>query len=69
MLSETTAYTFGTMTVGGDVARIGEDMRVVRQAMDVGVWFHTCRNYSSMSWAGQVISPRVISSYSPAMKL
>ena len=49
MLPQTTPYTFGTMTVGADVNRLQEDTRVVRQAMDAGVWFHTARGYSSIA--------------------
>jgi aryl-alcohol dehydrogenase-like predicted oxidoreductase len=40
-------YTFGTMSLGRDVERLGEDVKVARAAMDAGVWFHTSQEYSN----------------------
>jgi len=34
------------MSVGGDVSAIKADMALVREAMDAGVWFHTCVRYA-----------------------
>lgn len=41
-------YTFGCMSLGMEVekGRIAEDVRVARQAMDAGIWFHCSPTYS-----------------------
>ncbi len=43
------AYTFGTMTIGKDVSRIDEDIALVHQVVDEGLWLHTARGYTSVS--------------------
>ncbi len=47
-MPEMSSYSFGTMSIGGDPYRIHDDIRLARIAMDAGVWFHTCRRYSSV---------------------
>ncbi len=40
-------YTFGTMSLGANnLASIADDVKVVRAAMDAGVWFHVCNGYA-----------------------
>jgi aryl-alcohol dehydrogenase-like predicted oxidoreductase len=44
-----TPYTFGTMSVGKDLDRIGEDIALIHEAVDAGVWLHTARGYAAVS--------------------
>jgi len=41
-----TLYTFGSMSLGADPARIEDDIAVARRAMEAGVWFHSSPTYS-----------------------
>lgn len=48
-VSDMSFYTFGTMSIGKDNDRIRADIALAREAMDAGVWFHTCRGYASVN--------------------
>ncbi len=39
-------FTFGCMSLGKDLNKINEDVRVARAAMDAGVWFHASPTYN-----------------------
>ncbi len=41
-----TLYTFGTMSLGADVARMDDEVQLVRRAMDAGIWFHGSPTYN-----------------------
>ncbi len=43
------AYTFGTMTVGKDIARIDEDIALIHEVLDEDLWLHTARGYGSVN--------------------
>lgn len=38
-------FTFGCMSLGSDLALLDQHIRVARQAMDAGVWFHASPTY------------------------
>jgi predicted aldo/keto reductase-like oxidoreductase len=44
-LSEITPYIYGTTRLGDETIPRGERLRVARNAMNTGVWFHTARMY------------------------
>ena len=39
-------YTFGAMALGSDFFQLEKDIRVARQAMEAGVWFHASPTYN-----------------------
>ncbi len=39
-------YTFGSMSLGGDLNHLSRDIAVARQAMEAGVWIHSSPTYS-----------------------
>src|SRR5882757_4360149 len=39
-------FTFGCMSLGKDLSRMENDIRVARTAMDAGVWFHASPTYN-----------------------
>jgi aryl-alcohol dehydrogenase-like predicted oxidoreductase len=41
-----TFFTFGSMSLGSDLARIQEHIRIARKAMDARVWFHSSPTYN-----------------------
>ena len=41
-----TPYTFGAMRVGCDERRLSDDIRLVRRAMEAGVWIHASPTYN-----------------------
>jgi aryl-alcohol dehydrogenase-like predicted oxidoreductase len=41
-----TLFTFGSMSLGSDLAKIDEHIRIARTAMDAGVWFHASPTYN-----------------------
>ncbi len=47
MIPELTPYTFGSMSLGRNPITPEADIRVARQAMDAGVWFHASRTYEN----------------------
>ncbi len=42
----TTFFTFGSMSLGTNLLRLDEHLRVARAAMDAGVWFHSSPTYN-----------------------
>lgn len=38
-------YTFGCMSLGSDLGRLDDHIRVARQAMEAGIWFHASPTY------------------------
>ena len=45
-LESVSRYTFGSMSLGGNLQSIMADVQVARAAMEAGVWFHTSRGYA-----------------------
>jgi aryl-alcohol dehydrogenase-like predicted oxidoreductase len=48
-LPEMSFYTFGTMSIGKGNDSIRPGIALAREAMDAGIWFHTCRGYASVN--------------------